>query len=106
MKFWYVRHGFDWYQERPDIISWRVDVAEESNNGKAFRSVKKNDKVVYYSHENPIGIIGLFNVEADCAKKILKGGTKPSLYCPISPLYLPNGGKPVKFVAKRLLVNF
>jgi hypothetical protein len=97
MRFWFVRHPFEWYKKHPDMIDWRRHYAEKS---KEWRAIRESDKVIYYSHETPKGIVGLFEVTSNCDETVIKGIGK-SLYYRINPLFLPNGGqKPRVFSAK------
>jgi len=92
-KFWYIRHGFCWYKKNPKIISWNKIYAEKNRD---FRTIRKDDKVIYYSHEEPKGIVGLFRVASDYYE-LGVGKTISSRY-DIAPLYLPFDGKwPLEF---------
>lgn len=94
-KFWHIRHPFSWYKDNPNLI----DISLERANIN-WKSIEKEDKVVYYSHEKPTGIIGLFRVASKEWTRTVKG--KKYLCYDIEPLYLPYGGKwPLEFSPKR-----
>lgn len=113
MQFWFVRHGFDYYKDNPNLISWKVSVAEDSPYFKAFSSINKEsdkDKIIYYSpifpkpSTIPTGIVGIFEVKSKRLKKILGKEKEPSYYYKTAPLFLANGGhKPKKFIAKKVV---
>jgi predicted RNA-binding protein with PUA-like domain len=92
-KFWYIRHPFTWYKEHPNLISWNKNYAERNRD---YRTIEKDDKVIYFSHEDPKGIVGLFTVVSKCYEHSV--GTKPLLCYDIKPLYIPKGDEwPMKF---------
>lgn len=96
-KFWYIRHSFSWYKENPNVISWNKIDAEKNRD---WRTIKKGDKVIYFSHEEPKGIVGLFMVVSKCYEHSV--GKKTSLRYDIKPLYIPKGdGWPMKFSPKK-----
>ena len=100
MQFWYVRHPFSFYEKRPDIIDLKKFFAEKN---ALFKSIKVSDKIIYYSHISPKGIVGLFEVKSNGDWKQIKGTGRVWAY-EISPLFLANGGhKPVEFVAKKIV---
>ena len=103
LRFWFVRHGFRYYQEQPNIISWYKSAAEKSRNLGVFCSMRASDKVVYYSHESPKGIVGIFEVKSELGEKTIQGN-RLSYYYDISPVFLANGGRePQPALMKRII---
>jgi hypothetical protein len=97
--FWFVRHGFEWYQENPRIISWNKEYAMKDSNWKA---IKPGNKIVYYAtkqpdHPEPEGLVGLFNVKSE----VYEGNG--DLRHDIEPLFYPitDDWKPKKLKLKK-----
>lgn len=84
-NFWYIRHPFSWYENHPNLISWNECYAK---NNKDWRSIKIDDKVIYYSHEEPKGIVGIFEVTSKMYKHSFENGPLELCY-DVKPLYLP-----------------
>lgn len=98
MRFWYVRHPFTWYKKHPNIIDLKKAFAERN---AVFKAIRVFHKVVYYSHEPPKGIVGLFEVKSNGGWKSIRGTGRVWAY-EISPLFLVNDGdKPRDFSPKR-----
>ena len=94
-KFWYIRHPFDWYKENPNIID-----CEENSANRDWRTIRIEDKVIYFSHKEPKGIVGLFAVVSKCYPYSVEGTTY--LRYNIKPLYFPKGDEwPMPFSPKK-----
>jgi len=99
-KFWFLRHPFSWYQKKPNIIDIELERADTN-----WKNIEKEDKIIYYSHENPKGIIGLFMAISDPLK--YSAGNKKYLGYEIRPLYIPKANDwPKEIIAKEVVGHY